>query len=228
MSYEPFPYFAGLFDAEGSAIITKNIKPRERLTPRLSISMIDKKPIEEFCELFNGSMYAKQSKNLNCKLQYHCNLSFRKALEAAKLMYPFSIIKKENFEKILNHYNEQGHYNDWTTLDKDTKLNYLAGLLDGDGHISIQNESRKNRKYNYNYAFINLVSTNIEAIKRMQSMFYGNILLKPMQKLSTKQCYCIKYTHQKALAVAKQLVNYSRLKKDKYEEILRFYKEKEG
>jgi hypothetical protein len=108
------PYMAGLFDGEGSVYFKQITEKRKGKNPckvrkiRLEMSMTDQNVMELFHETlgvgtlkerkFNGE-YAK-----NWKQQYRWTCSHRQALYVCKLFWPYSIVKLEKLEKIIDHY----------------------------------------------------------------------------------------------------------------------------
>ena len=108
------PYMAGLFDGEGSVYVKQIIEKRKGRNPckvwkiRMEMSMTDLNVMELFHETLGvGTLrerrflgeYAK-----NWKKQYRWTASHRQALYVCKLFWPYSIVKLEKIEKIIDHY----------------------------------------------------------------------------------------------------------------------------
>lgn len=108
------PYMAGLFDGEGSVYVKQITEKRKGRNPckvwkiRMEMSMTDKNVMELFHETLGvGTLrerkflgeYAK-----NWKKQYRWSCSHRQALYVCKLFWPYSIVKLEKIEKIIDHY----------------------------------------------------------------------------------------------------------------------------
>ena len=108
------PYMAGLFDGEGSVYVKQITEKRKDKNPckvwkiRMEMSMTDKNVMELFHETLGvGTLrerkflkeYAK-----NWKQQYRWTCSHRQALYVCKLFWPYSIVKLEKLEKIIDHY----------------------------------------------------------------------------------------------------------------------------
>ena len=108
------PYMAGLFDGEGSVYVKQITEKRKGKNPckvwkiRMEMSMTDKNVMELFHETLGvGTLrerkflkeYAK-----NWKQQYRWTCSHRQALYVCKLFWPYSIVKLEKLEKIIDHY----------------------------------------------------------------------------------------------------------------------------
>ena len=108
------PYMAGLFDGEGSVYVKQITEKRKGRNPckvwkiRMEMSMTDLNVMELFHETLGvGTLrerrflgeYAK-----NWKQQYRWTCSHRQALYVCKLFWPYSIVKLEKIEKIIDHY----------------------------------------------------------------------------------------------------------------------------
>ena len=108
------PYMAGLFDGEGSVYVKQITEKRKGRNPckvwkiRMEMSMTDLNVMELFHETLGvGTLrerkflgeYAK-----NWKKQYRWSCSHRQALYVCKLFWPYSIVKLEKIEKIIDHY----------------------------------------------------------------------------------------------------------------------------
>ena len=108
------PYMAGLFDGEGSVYVKQITEKRKGRNPckvwkiRMEMSMTDLNVMELFHETLGvGTLrerkflkkYAK-----NWKKQYRWSASHRQALYVCKLFWPYSIVKLEKIEKIIDHY----------------------------------------------------------------------------------------------------------------------------
>jgi len=108
------PYMAGLFDGEGSVYVKQITEKRKGKNPckvwkiRMEMSMTDKNVMELFHETLGVGTLKERKFNKeyakNWKQQYRWTCSHRQALYVSKLLWPYSIVKLQKLEKIINHY----------------------------------------------------------------------------------------------------------------------------
>ena len=107
------PYMAGLFDGEGSVYVKQITEKRKGKNPckvwkiRMEMSMTDKNVMELFHETLGvGTLKERKFNNVptHYKKQYRWMCSHRQALQVCKLFWPHSIVKLQNIEKIIDHY----------------------------------------------------------------------------------------------------------------------------
>jgi hypothetical protein len=113
-SQEDLAYCAGLFDGEGCVqcknypkILKKgNLSKFGKWNIALEISMTDIEPLHYFLNVFKiGSIfYKKNTDNLSKKDLWRWRAASKNALAVAKLIYPYSIVKRKNLLKLINHY----------------------------------------------------------------------------------------------------------------------------
>jgi len=106
-------YMAGLFDGEGSVYVKQITEKRKGKNPckvwkiRMEMSMTDKNVMELFHETLGvGTLKERKFNNVptHYKKQYRWMCSHRQALQVCKLFWPHSIVKLQNIEKIIDHY----------------------------------------------------------------------------------------------------------------------------
>jgi len=107
------PYMAGLFDGEGSIYVKQVTEKRKGKNPckvwkiRMEMSMTDKNVMELFHETLGVGTLKERKFNTvpaHYKKQYRWMCSHRQALQVCKLFWPYSIVKLQNIEKIIDHY----------------------------------------------------------------------------------------------------------------------------
>jgi len=107
------PYMAGLFDGEGSIYVKQVTEKRKGKNPckvwkiRMEMSMTDKNVMELFHETLGVGTLKERKFNTvpaHYKKQYRWMCSHRQALQVCKLFWPHSIVKLQNIEKIIDHY----------------------------------------------------------------------------------------------------------------------------
>ena len=106
-------YMAGLFDGEGSVYVKQITEKRKGKNPckvwkiRMEMSMTDKNVMELFHETLGVGTLKERKFNtvpFHYKKQYRWMCSHRQALKVCKLFWPHSIVKLQNIEKIIDHY----------------------------------------------------------------------------------------------------------------------------
>ena len=106
-------YMAGLFDGEGSVYVKQITEKRKGKNPckvwkiRMEMSMTDKNVMELFHETLGVGTLKERKFNTvpsHYKKQYRWMCSHRQALKVCKLFWPHSIVKLQNIEKIIDHY----------------------------------------------------------------------------------------------------------------------------
>jgi len=111
--YLDVPYMAGLFDGEGSVYVKQVTEKRKGKNPckvwkiRMEMSMTDKNVMELFHETLGVGTLKERKFNTvpaHYKKQYRWMCSHRQALKVCKLFWPYSIVKLQNIEKIIDHY----------------------------------------------------------------------------------------------------------------------------
>lgn len=120
---EKISYLSGLFDGEGCIMYKKysrkrpnRPRPYECWVIRMELSMTNKPVVDYFQEVLGiGTVNFKLKKTPNSakrkwKDQWRWACCHRQALKVCKLFLPYSKVKKEKIEKIINHY--EGNTND--------------------------------------------------------------------------------------------------------------------
>lgn len=103
---------AGLFDGEGSVNYAQykckqpNGKTSLKWNVGMEISMTHLETIHHFYQIINhiGSIRYKKNSGYGRKDQWRWRCSHQKALTIAKLLFPYSLTKRPNLLKIINHY----------------------------------------------------------------------------------------------------------------------------
>ena len=91
---------------------------------------------------------------------------------------------------------------------KDIRLAYMAGIVDGEGCISV----RKRGKWG-NHPQVDVVNTNIEVLELMKCMFGGCILNHHIKSKTRKKCYVWRQSYLPASETLEQLLPYLIIKK---------------
>ena len=112
MSPKNIAYIAGLFDGEGSVSRYQEMrKGRKKPTwvIRCEMNMTDQAIIKWVHTMLGfGSFHKKppSPKQLGRKMQYRWCCSYRDALNFANLLLPYSRVKREVLQKVINHYDK--------------------------------------------------------------------------------------------------------------------------
>jgi len=104
------------------------------------------------------------------------------------------------------------------------KLSYLAGIIDGEGSISIEIQSksiRHNRKCDYYSLRLLVVNTNLTLLKWIQSNFGGTIRARKSLP-NRRQCYRWNLFSHKAAEVLSACEPYMIVKKAHVEVFIKF------
>ena len=111
LSAEHIAYCAGLFDGEGC--VQYKIYPRKYKSGNMGkvcgitmeINMTEIEPLHYFLNVVkHGSVTYKKNYGIGKKDQWRWRVSHRKAFAVAKMIYPYSIVKRPKLLKIINHY----------------------------------------------------------------------------------------------------------------------------
>jgi len=103
-------FLAGLFDADGCVSIYNSLKKKSNKTFTVhtcEISMTNEEVINWIKDTVGfGNIFYREAheKWLGTKPQWRWKVSHKKALEFAKIILPYSIIKKDKLNKIIKHY----------------------------------------------------------------------------------------------------------------------------
>ena len=108
-------YLVGFFDGEGNVDISerrhKYFRKRDSkwcesvsTALRLRISNTDKEVLDFIKENFDGKIYNRKRYYSHHKQAWIWHLSGKKASKLSKLMYPFSIVKKEKLKEAREFY----------------------------------------------------------------------------------------------------------------------------
>jgi len=93
------------------------------------------------------------------------------------------------------------------------QLAYMAGIIDGEGSISIDVQSpNKTRKYHYYSIRMNIINTNLELMEWLVKNFGGN-LYKNRKVEKRKQVYKWSIYSRKAAEILQQTLPYMIVKK---------------
>ena len=112
LQVEKDAFIAGVFDADGCVSIYHSKKKNSNqsvLVHTCEISITNEQVITWIKQTVDmGSIhYRKPHKNwLGTKPQYRWKVSHRKALEFAKIVLPYCIVKKNKLLKIVEHYDK--------------------------------------------------------------------------------------------------------------------------
>lgn len=110
LQVEKDAFLAGLFDADGCVSIYQSFNKKSNRTFTVhtcEISMTNEEVINWIKNTvgFGNVFYREAHKDwMGTKPQWRWKVSHRKALEFAKTILPYSIIKKDKLTKIVKHY----------------------------------------------------------------------------------------------------------------------------
>ena len=106
-------YLAGLFDGEGCVTYKQQMKKRgnKKAYPtwniRMEVNMTNKDVIHWLHETLGVGTFGEKPPHkgqLGRKMQYRWRCGFRDALQVAKLLWPYAIVKLHKIEQIIDHY----------------------------------------------------------------------------------------------------------------------------
>ena len=102
---------------------------------------------------------------------------------------------------------------------------YLAGLVDGEGYISLIPSYRKNVDKTYFVPVIKIASTNYQIIHLLQSELGGYISKRTFKEINQKDAWCWEVKNKKpVLFVLEKIVNSLIIKKQNAELVIEFCK----
>lgn len=112
---------------------------------------------------------------------------------------------------------------------KDTELAYIAGIIDGEGTVRME----QNLKYKYRYPRISVVQNTTEMLEYLKSRLGGSTELHQpagtkvgkTNYMSNKDTYRWNTGGQNAYELLKKVVPYMIVKRDKTMQILKDYEE---
>lgn len=96
------------------------------------------------------------------------------------------------------------------------KLSYLAGIIDGEGSISIEIQSqsiRHNRKCDYYSLRLLIINTNIPMLEWVQKNFGGSISLHSKPRENRRDCYRLSLFSHKAAQLLEACKTYMIIKR---------------
>ena len=98
----------------------------------------------------------------------------------------------------------------------DTQLGYLAGIVDGEGTISIRTRKPKRGRFSPEYyPFLEVGNTNLRLIARLHSWLGGRVHLQRRRRLlpNSKPIYAWRIEARKAVPVLRALLPFLLLKR---------------
>lgn len=176
-------YLAGVFDAEVYVRIRRTVKgTRVNFTPEIKIEMTNKEIIEIFCKRYDVKISTYQREGF--KKTYIFALGVRKLRETSfiddmlpicnekrlQLQEVWNVIRKgENLEAAYIRYMEYkksfSH-----PIRESLSFEYLAGVLDGDGYLSMFNASRGTGN-----SVHNIISVGLEQRYKPMVDYFANL-----------------------------------------------------
>ena len=104
---------------------------------------------------------------------------------------------------------------------KDTELSYIAGLVDGEGSISISKPTNSNNSFTLE---VTVTNKDKQVISWLKESFGGGIRVKykPEEKFYWSDCYGWKISAQKGLVFLKKILPFLRIKKRQAELAIEF------
>lgn len=97
------------------------------------------------------------------------------------------------------------------------KMAYMAGLIDGEGHIGIKSDSTKKQYRTYYYERISIANTCKEVVDMFSGEFGGYVYLHKPSKLSDNSYWTWEVTNTKARIAISKLMPYLVVKKHEAE-----------
>lgn len=174
--FEISPYYlAGFFDGDGSICITQGLSLQIQFTQCVKSVLI------KIQEIFGGSLYSREGKNENQRIQHSLRLCGRDCEKILKYLNIGSIMKWEQVQiakRFINLNNLQDLENKKIELrEKMRKLNksykithnkpydkmnweYIAGIFDAEGCIHMSKKQKKNGSYRYCFGYIKICQKN--------------------------------------------------------------------
>lgn len=205
-------YLGGLIDAEGSIYIGKSIVRDSVISynPEIRISSNHRPTLIWVVKHFGGCIYESRLG------QYNWQFSSQKhAARFLKIVLPYILLKKEEAQVLIDYCELDGKSNperreylhtlsrnlkerqrsvttitqDFLRWTKNLRNAYLAGLIDGDGWISIsKNPQKKSRGFFYTKTIaLAQKETNALCVHLLFKSFGGNIFYRPERNGSTPQ-----------------------------------------
>ena len=105
---------------------------------------------------------------------------------------------------------------------KETDLAYIAGIVDGEGSISIQQNGK------HQIAHLTISNTNLEVLKWIQNKFEEGTIYKRTLYPNRKQCYVWQTgAHKVIYLILIKLLPYLKIKRNKAIETISFIQNKE-
>lgn len=143
-------YAAGFFDAEGFVLLN--------LRKYIQMGFVNTKPdvIYQLQKQYGGSIGIEKHENKNHATTYRLHLFSKEAEKCLRIMEPHLVIKKEVTNIVLQfnpNTDDLSLYRDLMKQSredvrvevKNLSWEYIAGFFDGEGHIGITKDLRKNR-----------------------------------------------------------------------------------
>ena len=198
-------YLAGIFDAEGYVRIRKtkgNLAKNYSYTPEVKVYMCDKIIIENFAKLYNLKVKT-DNRGVDRKLAYHVTFGVKQLKETTFIddFLPYLNEKRlqlNEVKKILEkESNKEECYNNYMLYKKKfnhpindlLSFEYLAGIIDGDGWLTMFNGSKGNKAI-YNKFAIGLEQRYEPMVRYMLEKFGGNFLQKKIKdRINHTQTY---------------------------------------
>lgn len=120
-------YLAGFVDGEGYiGIVKKYTKQRNikynHAVPIIYVGNTNKKVLLIFKKLFGGKIY-KCNREKPRKLLYSWKAIYNKAHKISKLLYPYSKMKRKQYELIFKYFNNTNHREKMKLINLSKKLN---------------------------------------------------------------------------------------------------------
>lgn len=95
----------------------------------------------------------------------------------------------------------------------DLEKGYIAGLIDGEGTITLQKERASSK---FRYPVVEMSSTTYAMVKKMQELAFGTISNQKVYKENYKQAYHQQVRGDKAIALLTEIKDYLLEPKKKY------------
>lgn len=99
-------------------------------------------------------------------------------------------------------------------------IEYIAGLFDGEGHVSIT-ETKKASGINPKLC-VKLVNTHLPVLKMVKDLYGGNIYTTKKAKEHYLQCYCLGLTVEQSKVFLADIIPHLVIKRVQAEAALRF------
>ena len=220
-------YIASLIDGEGCFYTKKGY-----LRYRLTITNTNIQCLQRIKTII-GTGYIDRTKNYSPENHNDCyrlHFTARQTILFLQEIYPYLIIKKAKAKEAILLINTRSgrkingiviqeiKFFDNIKLSDEEKYAYLAGLIDGEGCITIGAKYKDSR--------VNIANTNLECLLTMQQWFQlGNIVMGKKRPSNCKKIFALNYGATAMRFLLPKIIPFMIIKKEKAEMALKYLEE---